>query len=42
MIHEEGAFCIKHSDGNLYPLLDMIVSAGPTVSILSSQLPVWN
>jgi uroporphyrinogen decarboxylase len=29
MIHEEGAFCIKHSDGNLYPLLDMIVSAGP-------------
>ena len=29
MIHEEGAFCIKHSDGNLYSLLDMIVSAGP-------------
>ena len=29
MIHDEGAFCIKHSDGNLYPLLDMIVSAGP-------------
>ena len=29
MIHEEGAFCIKHSDGYLYPLLDMIVSAGP-------------
>jgi uroporphyrinogen decarboxylase len=29
MIHEEGALCIKHSDGNLYPLLDMIVSAGP-------------
>ena len=29
MIHEEGAFCIKHSDGNLYPLLQMIVSAGP-------------
>ena len=29
LIHEEGAFCIKHSDGNLYPLLDMIVSAGP-------------
>jgi len=29
MIHEEGAFCIKHSDGDLYPLLDMIVSAGP-------------
>ena len=29
MIHEEGAFCIKHSDGDLYSLLDMIVSAGP-------------
>lgn len=29
MIHDEGAFCIKHSDGNLYRLLDMIVSAGP-------------
>ncbi len=29
MIHDEGALCIKHSDGNLYPLLDMIVSAGP-------------
>lgn len=29
MIHEEGAFCIKHSDGNLYPILDDIVSAGP-------------
>jgi uroporphyrinogen decarboxylase len=28
-IHEEGALCIKHSDGNLYSLLDMIVSAGP-------------
>lgn len=29
LIHEEGALCIKHSDGNLYSLLDMIVSAGP-------------
>ncbi len=29
MIHEEGAFCIKHSDGNLYSLLEMIVDAGP-------------
>ncbi|NUQ65309.1 MAG: hypothetical protein HUU20_22815 [Pirellulales bacterium] len=29
MIHEERAFCIKHSDGNLYPLLEMMVSAGP-------------
>ena len=29
MIHEEGAYCIKHTDGNIYPLLDMIVSAGP-------------
>jgi uroporphyrinogen decarboxylase len=29
VIHEEGAFCIKHTDGNIYPLLDMIVSAKP-------------
>jgi len=29
LIHEEGALCIKHSDGNLYSLLEMIVSAGP-------------
>lgn len=29
MIHEEGGLCIKHSDGNLYPLLEMIVAAGP-------------
>ncbi|MFV2066979.1 MAG: uroporphyrinogen decarboxylase family protein [Pirellulales bacterium] len=29
MIHEEGALCIKHTDGNIYSLLDMIVSAGP-------------
>lgn len=28
MIKAEGAFCIKHSDGNIYPLLDMIVSTG--------------
>ena len=25
----EGALCIKHTDGNIYLLLDMIVSAGP-------------
>lgn len=29
LIHAEGALCIKHSDGDLYPLLEMIVSAGP-------------
>ncbi len=29
MIHDEGALCIKHTDGNIYSLLDMIVSAGP-------------
>ncbi len=29
MIHEEGALCIKHTDGNIYPILDMIVSAEP-------------
>ena len=29
MIHNEGALCIKHTDGNIYSLLEMIVSAGP-------------
>jgi uroporphyrinogen decarboxylase len=29
LIHQEGALCIKHTDGNIYPLLDMIVSANP-------------
>ncbi len=29
MIHAEGALCIKHSDGDLYPLLADIVAAGP-------------
>lgn len=28
-IHEEGAYCIKHSDGNLWKILDPIVAAGP-------------
>lgn len=27
-IHEEGAFCVKHSDGNIWSILDMIVDAG--------------
>jgi uroporphyrinogen decarboxylase len=27
-IHEEGAYCCKHSDGNLWPILDMIVGTG--------------
>jgi uroporphyrinogen decarboxylase len=29
LIHDEGAFCIKHTDGYLYPILDMIIAAGP-------------
>ncbi len=28
MIHEEGAYCIKHSDGNVYELLDDLVESG--------------
>jgi uroporphyrinogen decarboxylase len=28
-IHEEGALCIKHTDGHLWPILEMIVDAGP-------------
>lgn len=27
-IHDEGALCVKHSDGNLWPLLDMIIDTG--------------
>ena len=27
-IHEEGAIAIKHSDGNLWPILDLIVATG--------------
>lgn len=27
-IHEEGALAVKHSDGNLYPILDAIVQSG--------------
>lgn len=29
MIHEEGAYCIKHSDGCVWPILEMMVQAGP-------------
>ncbi|MGW8251362.1 MAG: uroporphyrinogen decarboxylase family protein [Anaerolineales bacterium] len=28
VIHEEGALCVKHSDGNLWSILDMIVDTG--------------
>ncbi len=28
LIREEGALCIKHTDGNIHPLLDMLVSSG--------------
>jgi len=27
-IKDEGGYCVKHSDGNIYPILDMIVDAG--------------
>lgn len=29
MIHDEGALCIKHTDGNIYPILNAIVDAEP-------------
>ena len=29
MIHDESALCIKHTDGNIYPILESIVAAGP-------------
>ena len=28
VVKEEGAFCVKHSDGNLWPILDMIIETG--------------
>jgi uroporphyrinogen decarboxylase len=28
-IHEEGALCVKHTDGNVWSILDAIVEAGP-------------
>jgi uroporphyrinogen decarboxylase len=28
VIHEEGALAVKHSDGNLWPILDMMISTG--------------
>ncbi|MDO8585719.1 MAG: uroporphyrinogen decarboxylase family protein [Armatimonadota bacterium] len=27
-IHDEGAFCVKHTDGNIYSILDPIVASG--------------
>lgn len=27
-VHDEGAFVVKHSDGNLWPILDLMVSTG--------------
>lgn len=29
LIHEEEAFCVKHTDGDIYLLLDLILEAGP-------------
>lgn len=37
-IHEEGASCIKHSDGNLWPILDMIIDTG--VDAINPMEPV--
>jgi len=28
MIHETSAYCIKHTDGNIMPILDMIIDSG--------------
>ena len=27
-IHKQGGFCIKHSDGNIWPIIDMIIETG--------------
>ena len=37
-VHEEGAIAIKHSDGNLWPILDMIVDTG--VDALNPMEPI--
>ena len=37
-IQEEGALCVKHSDGNLWPILDMIVDTG--VDAINPMEPV--
>ena len=37
-IHEEGAIAIKHSDGNLWPILDMIVDTG--IDALNPMEPI--
>jgi uroporphyrinogen decarboxylase len=29
MIHDEGARVVKHTDGNIYPILDDLVACGP-------------
>ena len=39
-IHEEGAKCIKHCDGNTWPLLDMMLEAG--VDCINPLEPVAN
>ncbi|MFH1566615.1 MAG: uroporphyrinogen decarboxylase family protein [Gemmatimonadota bacterium] len=28
-VHEEGALCVKHTDGNIWAILDSILAAGP-------------
>ncbi len=37
-VQEEGALCVKHSDGNLWPILDMIVDTG--VEAINPMEPV--
>ena len=39
-VHEEGAKCIKHCDGNIWPLLDMMVEAG--IDCINPLEPVAN
>jgi uroporphyrinogen decarboxylase len=38
VVKEEGALCVKHSDGNLWPILDMILSTG--VDAINPMEPV--
>jgi uroporphyrinogen decarboxylase len=38
VIHEEGGMAVKHSDGNLWPILDMIVDTG--IDALNPMEPI--
>ena len=40
VVHQEGAKCIKHTDGNIWPILDMMIEAG--IDCINPLEPVAN